>query len=81
MTRKDFGKIVRELREKEGLSQKKLGKLLGWGTGQYVSNIERGACNFPYAKIHKFCKALHIDKKEFIDHQMEVIREQLERSS
>ena len=39
---KDVGKALRKMREAAGQTQKDVADLLGLGTGQFVSNFERG---------------------------------------
>lgn len=47
---------LKNLREDLKLSQDCLGKKLGFKSGQYISNIERGRSSFPEKKIGKLSK-------------------------
>lgn len=44
MTRKEFGKYLRDHRKEAGLSQMTIAKKLGYGSPQFISNCERGLC-------------------------------------
>ncbi len=58
-TRKQFGKRLRELRKKKGLSQEELGfraKL----HRTYIGAIERAEQNVSVDNIHKLAKALKV---------------------
>lgn len=58
-TRKQFGKRLRELRSKAGLSQEELGFRAGIHR-TYVGAVERGEQNVSIDNIHKLAKALKI---------------------
>jgi len=46
-----IGNELRLLRKKKKLSQCQLAKELGYGSGQFVSNIEREVSSFPIKKL------------------------------
>lgn len=56
------GKLVRESREKVGLSQTALAKKLNYKNGQFVSNVERGKCSIPLKTSLLLCSCLNISK-------------------
>lgn len=58
-TRVKFGKRLRELRKKVGLSQEELGFRAGIHR-TYVGSIERGEQNVSIDNVHKLAKALRI---------------------
>lgn len=60
MTR--IGDLIRIYREQSNISQTKLARKLGYTTGQYVSNIERGLCSVPIDKIEKLEKILDLPR-------------------
>ena len=62
-TRKQFGKRLRELRKKHGLSQEELGFRAGLHR-TYIGAIERGEQNVSVDNIHKLAKALHVPASE-----------------
>lgn len=53
-----ISKIIYTARTKKGFTQKRLGKKLGYTTGQSVSNWERGENTPPSNMIPKICKVL-----------------------
>ena len=61
------------------MSQEDLGKKLGFESGQYVSNIERGSCPFPGAKIKKLSKISNVEVMEIANHMIEDYRQKLAR--
>jgi transcriptional regulator with XRE-family HTH domain len=60
-----FGKKVREIRLKRGMSQGDLAKILGVHRA-YVSGIERGVRNPSLVTIEKFAKAFGIKSSELL---------------
>lgn len=58
-TRKQFGKRLREIRKKMGLSQEELGFRAGIHR-TYIGAIERGEQNISVDNIHKLAKALKV---------------------
>lgn len=61
------GKILKQKREKLGLTQREIADHLGYSTAQYISNIERGACEVPKEKIDDLAEILKCNPKLFID--------------
>lgn len=62
-TRKQFGKKLKEVRTKIGLSQEELGFRAGIHR-TYIGAIERGEQNISVDNIHKLAKALKIPVSE-----------------
>lgn len=75
---KQLGTFIRGLREKRGLSQGDVAKLLSLKTAQSISNIERGISPLPRAKIKRLADVLGIAKDEIVG---VVLREVQERYS
>lgn len=48
---KDLGKYLAEKRLEKGLSQNEVANLLGYSSGQFISNFERGICAPPLKKL------------------------------
>ena len=57
-----IGKLIQESRENADpkVSQRKLSTELGYGNGQFISNVERGICKIPLDKINKVAEVLSI---------------------
>lgn len=73
-------KLLREAREKKGMTQEQLGQKLKYASGhQYVSNWERGASPPPFAKLREINKELEVKPQEFIDAYLQDFRERLEQ--
>lgn len=53
----EFGKKLRKLRTRKGLSQEKLAEMTGLHR-TYVSSVERGERNVSLLTIYKFAEAL-----------------------
>lgn len=60
-----FGKVVRNKRLSQGLSQEGLAEVAGMHF-TYVSSIERGERNISLANIEKLAKALKCSMKELM---------------
>jgi len=58
--RKQFGKKLREIRLKKGISQEKLAELCNLHR-TYISSVERGKRNISLLNIEKIAKALNVD--------------------
>lgn len=56
----NIARLVREKRKFKKLSQSDLSKELGFKNAQFISNIERGVCSIPIAKISKLSEALDV---------------------
>lgn len=63
---KQVGLYVRELRERRGLSQGDVAKLLKLKTAQSISNIERGVSPLPRAKIKRLADVLGVRKADIL---------------
>lgn len=58
-----IGKLIRLRRHDLGVSQTKLARMLSLGSGQLISNIERGRCGFPRKRLKRLCRALLLDQQ------------------
>lgn len=61
-----FYEFLTERRLKLNISQKTLAEELGYKTGQYISNIERGVCPFPASKIYDLSKLIQIEPEKIV---------------
>ena len=75
---KQIGTFIRDLREKRGLSQGDVAKLLKLKTAQSISNIERGVSPLPRAKIKRLAEVLGVKQNEIV---MIVLQEVQDRYS
>lgn len=62
----EYGKKVREIRKKEGVSQEDLADLAGLDR-TYISDIENGKRNVSIETIFKIADALKTTVNEFLD--------------
>jgi len=53
-------KVIRDARERMGLSQIEIAKHFKLTTSQLISNVERGLCPFPTQKARRLCEILKI---------------------
>lgn len=61
-----FGKKLRAIRKKQGISQEELGFRAGIHR-TYVGAIERGEQNVSIENVYKLAKALKVSEKELFD--------------
>jgi len=54
-------------RAEVGISQGDLSRSIGFKNGQYISNIERGLCSIPSAKITALATSLKTKPRDIID--------------
>ncbi|MBX2987343.1 MAG: helix-turn-helix transcriptional regulator [Bdellovibrionaceae bacterium] len=66
-----LGSYLKKKRIEADMSQAEVAKLLGYGTSQYISNFERGACAPSLKILNKLSKAFKVDIREFFDIVME----------
>jgi transcriptional regulator with XRE-family HTH domain len=67
INKKFFGLYIAKKRMRNGISQAVLAEKLGYGSGQFVSNWERGNSLPPMDKIPKLAQELKIPVQEIID--------------
>lgn len=59
---REFGKILRNLRQERGLTQNELAKLSKIADAQYISRVERGVYNIPrVSTIKRIAEALELN--------------------
>lgn len=62
--------MIRDLREAAGLTQKQVAAHMGWGSAQYVSNIERGRCPIPRKGMKRLSRALKVQPVVLLNRYM-----------
>jgi transcriptional regulator with XRE-family HTH domain len=65
MLLKSFGKVLRQLREEQGLSQESFGFEISRHR-TYISQLERGQKSPTLTTLNRICKALQISMSEFL---------------
>ncbi|MBI3542891.1 MAG: helix-turn-helix transcriptional regulator [Deltaproteobacteria bacterium] len=78
---KHVGSFIKQLREKKGLSQADVARLLSLKTAQSISNIERGVSPLPRAKIKKLADILGIRKGEIVNVVMREMQERVSKAA
>ena len=63
----NMGKLIANQRRKKGISQIQLGKLLGYTTGQGISNVERGKSPLPPEAVNTIVLHLGIPRRTLFD--------------
>ncbi len=63
---KAFGDFLRKKRTAKNLSQGGVSELLGHGSGQFLSNIERGKCAIPSGVLRGLVQIYQITEKEIM---------------
>lgn len=65
----EMARFLRVKRQELKLSQVKLASTLGWDSkqAQFLSNIERGICQFPVRYIKKLSETLQVSEETIID--------------
>lgn len=69
--------MLKQLREKAGLTQADLAYGLGYTTPQFISNIERGQALLPVEKFPKAAKLLNVPVNVLIESRIAVSRAQV----
>jgi transcriptional regulator with XRE-family HTH domain len=62
-----FSKYLKDMRIKKGVSQRELAELLGYTSGQFVSNYERGMCPVPLDKVKDLIGILNLDSTKVVN--------------
>lgn len=61
----EIGKIIRTHREKKGMTQSDLSKILGYETSQFVSLFERGLSKAPIEVLGRLVVVLGLPENDF----------------
>lgn len=75
-----MGTLIRRRRHELAVSQTKLAKMLNLGSGQLISNIERGRCGFPRKRLKRLCRALFLDQELVLNICVEEERSRIAKS-
>ncbi len=81
---KKMGLYLREKRESKGLTQAQVAVQLGYGSPQFISNIERGVSRVPLKSLKNFINLYELQANEVIevilDEKRDQLKNQLEKS-
>jgi transcriptional regulator with XRE-family HTH domain len=61
-----IGKYLKKKRVDAGLSQRAVGVRLGYGSAQFISNIERGEASIPPKVVRKLIPLLKISERDIM---------------
>ena len=76
---KKMGIFLREKREQKGLTQAQVALQLGYGSPQFISNIERGVSRVPVKSLKYFIDLYGLKTNEVIDILLDEKRNHLEK--
>lgn len=76
---KKLGAYLKNQREKRGLTQSEVASKLGYGSPQFISNIERGISNVPLKSLKVIIDLYQIQPQEVIDILIQERRSILEK--
>ncbi|GIL18357.1 MAG: hypothetical protein BroJett040_21080 [Oligoflexia bacterium] len=72
-----LGKLIREYREKKGLTQFEVAQMLGHSSSQFMSLMERGLSKIPFETLGKFVVILGIPESKVMGLLMSDYEEKL----
>lgn len=76
---KRIGSYLRKKRELKGLTQAQVASQLGYGSPQFISNIERGVSRVPAKSLKSFINLYELQVDEVIDLLLEERRDYLRK--
>lgn len=79
MAKDKLGPFLREKREQKGLTQAQVAEKLGYGSPQFISNIERGISRVPLKSLRYFIDVYDLRPDDVIDLLLEEKRIQLRK--
>lgn len=77
---KRMGQYLKLKREAKNLTQAQVAEKLGYGSPQFISNIERGVSRVPVKSLRSFIELYGVPSEEVIDLLLEEKRDQLRRA-
>ena len=80
---KDMGAMLKKARKEAGLTQKQLGRILGYGSSQFISNWERGISAPSFETYVLLAEILKISERKLLsalkEEQDRIFRSELQR--
>lgn len=64
---KNVGRFLRQRRIEVGLTQRQVSEKLGYGSPQFISDMERGLCTLPLKKLGELVKLYKLPPNELMD--------------
>lgn len=77
MAPRKLGPFLREKREIKGLTQAQVAERLGYGSPQFISNIERGISRVPIKSLRYFVEVYDLRPDDLISVLLEEMKTQL----
>lgn len=83
-TKRHRGHIWKEARQRAALTQAEVAEVLGYTSGQFISNVESGRCRFPGHQLAKLQKLYRLKTSEILNivlkEEEEALREAFSRA-
>ena len=76
---KHIGQFLKEKRESKGMTQAQVAEKLGYGSPQFISNIERGISRVPIKSLKAFMNVYELNADQVINLLLEEKKEQLRK--
>lgn len=76
----ELSQYLKEMRMKKGLTQREVSQILGYGSSQYLSNIERGQCPPSIDALAELASLYRLDINRTIELCIAPIKAELERA-
>lgn len=73
MDQKQYGAALASRRVSAGLTQADVAYSLGYTSAQFISNMERGICKLPIAKIPVFARLVKMSEHELLQMHLKVV--------
>lgn len=64
---KNVGRFLRQRRIEIGLTQRQVSEKLGYGSPQFISDMERGLCTLPLKKLGEIVKLYKLAPQELME--------------
>ncbi len=64
---KNIGRFLRQRRIELGLTQRQVSDKLGYGSSQFISDMERGLCTLPLKKLGEVVKLYKLPPNELME--------------
>lgn len=75
-----LGLFLKAKREEKGLTQSEVARTLGYGSPQFISNIERGISSVPMKSLRLIIDLYGVSADEIVDILLEEKKQQLARA-